>query len=96
MSDQRTQPRQGAAARAQVWVAGSDEPIDAWVKNVSASGALLQAAPIDIGTEVRVVFGTGPQAREVEATVVRQVQDMTGYQSGVPGVAIEFKTPFKA
>ena len=80
-----------AAARARIWIAGSREPVEAWVKNVSASGALLQTDRIDVGTDVRIVFGRGVEEREVEATVVRAVQDMPGYQAGVPGVAVRFK-----
>ena len=90
MTDQRSEPRQPAGTPARIWVGDAAEPQEAWLKNLSPSGALLQTQPIAIGTVVRVAFGADGEEREVEATVVREVTDMPGYLAGVPGVALRF------
>lgn len=51
MNDQRTEPRRKAVSRARIWIGEDQEPLEALVRNVSASGALLQTDRIDIGTE---------------------------------------------
>ena len=88
-AERRQHPRYPSSGRSLVYVLGRPDPLPARLRDISAGGALLEMAPLEVGSAVQVVFGGEASGFEIDGVVVRQT-DLSSLRADVVGVGVRF------